>query len=154
VPKGVIVVLVVIAVVFVLTLVLGKSNHGGTADPNDPPGIVSAFKGGGSPLAIEDGVTTTCGTSSSTRITFSGPCSITVPSRSAFSQPKRVGLRPASGTFVVALRPADGDIQGPKTIPGDAPCFSSAVDHKGARIDLACAGGGTCIVDLVPTRSC
>lgn len=151
-PKGVIVVLVVVAVVFALTLVVGKSNHGGTADPDHPPGIVSAFKGGGSPLTIGDGVTTGCGTSSPTRVSVSGSCAIVVPSRSAFSRPKQVALRPAAGSTVVRVVPADGDVQGPKTIPGDAACVSSAIDRKGARIELFCSGGGTCIVDLV--RSC
>jgi hypothetical protein len=152
-PKGVIVVLVVIAVVFVLTLVLGHRKHGQSFSQGDqPPGIVTAFKGGGSPLTIEDPVTTTCGSNSPTRVTVSGACTITVPSRSAFASPKRVALAPASGNTFVRIVPADGDAQGPKSIPGDKACLASAVDHKGAVIQLACAGGGTCVVDLV--RSC
>lgn len=152
-PKGVIVILVVVAVVFALTLALGHNKHGQSFQQGDqPPGIVTAFKGGGSPLTIEDPVTTNCGVNSATRLTVNGACQIVVPSRSAFSAPKRVAVSPVSGTTFVRVVPADGDAQGPKAIPGGASCVASAIDHKGARIELACSGGGACIVDLV--RSC
>ena len=62
VPKGVIVLLVVIAMVFVVVLAMG-GGQGETATPQDPPGIVDALGdlGGGRQLRIdEDGVTDTC----------------------------------------------------------------------------------------------
>jgi len=151
VPKGVIVVLVVVAVVFALTLVVGKSKHGGTADPDHPPGIVSAFKGGGSPLKIEGDVTAPCA-STPTHLSFSGVCNITLPSRSTFSRPVNAAFRAQSGATSVTVLPVGGDQQGPKVVPTDKACLSSAIDHKGARIELACVGGGSCTVDLV--RSC
>lgn len=155
-PKVVIIVLVVIAMLFVVTLGLGAGNHGGSADPDHPPALVDALDGlGGSRfLEVSGDVSSNCAANTPRRLTVNGSCSIIVPSRSAFSRPLRVVARPASGTFNAALLPNAGRRPDPALgIPrSDAPCFESAVDHQGATIALSCAGAGQCQVDLIERK--
>jgi hypothetical protein len=153
-PKGVIVLLVVIGVVFLLTLAVGGANHDESYDEDNPPGFVKAIDnlGASRPLRIENDVTTSCTVQSATVVSVSGACAIEVPSRGAFSRPVKAVLRSASGTVGVTFRPAEGDAPPSKAIASGG-CVSTGIDRHGGQLELACAGGGTCVVDLRP-ESC
>jgi hypothetical protein len=151
VPKGVIVLLVVVAVVFVITLVIGGSKHNdGFSAGDSPPGYIDSIGIRGKSLTMDlDGLGTSCGVNSATRITISGSCNITVPSRSAFSRPLNVILRPAGSTITVRTTQAGKTLED-ATVPGSgSQCYSSGIDHKGAELDLFCISGPQCIVDLL-----
>jgi hypothetical protein len=152
VPKGVIVLLVVVAVVFVVLLAMG-AGQGETADERNPPGIVDALGdlGGGRQLKVgEDGVTTTCDSGSNPEaVVVDSSCQINVPSRGRFARPVQAGLTPQSGDSIrVVFAPNEGDPPDPHDAPGDARCLALAVDRHGGAIGITCVGGGQCPVSL------
>ena len=108
VPKGVIVLLVVIAMVFVVVLAMG-GGQGETATPQDPPGIVDALGdlGGGRQLRIgEDGVTASCDQGPTAEdVVVNSSCDITVPARGRFSRPLEAGLTPQGGSIRAVFTP-------------------------------------------------
>ena len=146
-PKGVIVLLVVVAVVFVVVLAMG-AGQGDVADERNPPGVVDALGdlGGGRQLQIgEDGVQSNCGPGSTSEdIVVNSSCEITVPSRGRFARPVQAGLTPQSGDSIrVVFAPNEGDAPDPHDAPGDARCLALAVDrHGGARHGIAAGRGG------------
>lgn len=152
VPKGLIVLLVVIAMVFVVVLAMGGRNHrdSNQADPDNPPGIVSALDevGGAEPLRIEGDVTTDCENAQGITFTVNGQCEITVPERGAFSRPLKAALRPQGGTIDVVFEPNEGEQQDGPAPNSDSLCFQTAVDRHGGRFAIACSGGGQCPVVL------
>ena len=152
-PKGVIVLLVVVAMVFVVVLAMGGSNHreSNQADPHDPPGIVSALDklGGAEPLRIEGDVSTDCENPLGNTFTVNGSCQITVPKSGAFARPIEALLRPQGGAIDVVYAPNEGEQQDGEAPNSDSLCFQTAVDHHGGRFALSCRGGGSCPVVLV-----
>jgi hypothetical protein len=151
-PKLVIVVLVVVGVVFLITLGVGGCNHGGGADSNNLPGIVRLLGGGdGAFLRVEGDVRSSCNVVTPTRLTINGACAIVAPSRSVFTRPLRMAIRPTFGSVNVGFRPQGGGTQN-GAIPGDAPCFEGAIDHRGAELALSCGGGMPCAVELAQAK--
>jgi hypothetical protein len=138
-----IVLLVVVAVVFVVTLAMGGSHAPRAPNDSDPDGI--SFLGGlqgNRFLRLGDKATTTCPTGD--QITLSVPaggdgCSITVGTRSIFSKPIRVAFVAAGPvTVTVASKSVPGRGQ---QVPDDDghDCFMAAVDHGGGTITLVAA---------------
>jgi hypothetical protein len=150
VPKGVIILLVVVAVVFVVVLAMGGRNHrdSNEADPDNPPGVVSLFDGGGTPLRIEGDVTSNCENAQDITFTVNGSCEIAVPERGAFSRPLDAALRPQGGTIDVVYTPNEGEQQDGPAPNSDSLCFQTAVDRHGGRFAISCRGGGQCPVVL------
>jgi hypothetical protein len=151
-PKGVIILLVVVAMVFVVVLAMGGRNHrdSNAADPKDPPGVVSALDelGGAQPLLIEGDVSTDCENAQGNTLTVDGQCRISVPERGAFSRPIEAALRPQSGGIDVVYSPNEGERQDGPAPNSDSLCFQTAVDRKGGLFELTCQGGGECPVVL------
>jgi len=152
VPKGVIILLVVVAMVFVVVLAMGGRNHrdSNEADPDNPPGVVSALDelGGAAPLRIEGDVFTNCDNAQVVTLTVNGTCHITVPGRGAFSRPIEAALRPQGGGIDVDYVPNEGEQQDGPAPNADSICVQTAVDRQGGRFDLSCQGGGQCPVVL------
>ena len=151
-PKGVIILLVVVAMVFVVVLAMGGRNHrdSNAADPANPPGVVSALDklGGAEPLRIEGDTFTNCANAQGDTLTVNGDCRITVPERGAFSRPIEAALRPTSGGIDVVYVPNEGEQQDGPAPNSDSLCFQTAVDRHGGRFELTCQGGGQCPVVL------
>jgi hypothetical protein len=135
--KLMIVLLVVVAVVFAVTLAMGGSHKARSAGDSDPAGIgfLDGLQGKRF-LRLGDKATTTCITGD--QVTLNVPvgldgCTIAVEKRSFFSRPTRVAFV-AHGSVSVTVDS--------KRVPGKATsvdsdkCFGSAIDH----------GGGTIIV--------
>lgn len=151
-PKGVIVLLVVIAMVFVVVLAMGGRNHRDSNQPdaNNPEGIIAALGklGGADPLRIEGDVTTDCENALGNTFTVNGSCQITVPKSGAFARPIEVAMRPQGGSIDVVYTPNEGDQQDGEAPNSDSLCFQTAVDHHGGRFAISCSGGGSCPVVL------
>src|SRR4051794_29285367 len=140
-PKLVIIVLVVVAVLFILATRV-RFGQGTEVDHENPPRLVTKL--GGTPgshlLRVEGDVRSAAAPASPTVLTISPACQLEVPSRSAFSGPLRVTVRPLSGSSVqVTMIPSRGKQPDPAVVPAsDGPCFESAVDHGGAVLELVC----------------
>lgn len=132
-----IVLLVVVAVVFVVTLALGGSHAPRPPGDSSPDGI--SFLGGlqgNRFLRLGDKASTTCPTSDEVTLTVpvSPGCTITVGKRSFFSKPIRVAFdTPGLVTVTVDSKSVPGREQ---SVGGDHSCFMSAVDHGGGTITL------------------
>jgi hypothetical protein len=139
--------------VYVVVLAMGGRNHRGSneADPDNPPGIVTALDklGGAAPLRIEGDVTTDCDNALASTVTVNGSCTITVPKSGAFARPIEALLRPQGGAIDVVYTPNEGERQDGEAPNSDSLCFQTAVDHHGGRFALSCRGGGACPVVLV-----
>jgi hypothetical protein len=137
--KLMIVLLVVVAVVFVVTLALGGSHAPRAPDDSDPDGI--SFLGGlqgNRFLRLGDEATTTCSTGDQVTLNVPiGGCTITVGKRSLFSKPIRIAFVTAGPiTVTVDSKSVPGRGQ---QVPDDKghTCFMSSVDHDGGTITLA-----------------
>lgn len=133
-----IVLLVVVAVLFVVTLAMGGSHKPRAPGDSDPDGIgfLSGLQGNRF-VRLGDKATTTCVTGD--QVTLSVPttpegCTITVGKRSFFSKPLRIAFdTPGLVSVTVESKSVAGREQ---SVGGDHTCFASAVDHGGGTITL------------------
>jgi len=130
-----IVLLVVVAIVFVVTLALGGSH--GPRQPDDPSGIgfLDGIQGNRF-LHLGDKAETTCVTGDQTTLSVPAApnaCAITVGKRSFFSRPTRVVFN-TGGSIVVTVD--SKNVPGRATSVDGGKCFGSAVDHGGGTITL------------------
>jgi hypothetical protein len=141
-PRLLVIVLVLIAVLFVISLAAGSS-HG-----NQPPnsaGIVSALKGlRSSPLRsfdARDQASPSCASGPTAILVGSSACTITLDKRGFFSRPIRVILsqtsNPMSTVVQVHVQPNSGAAQTMTLNPGD--CLDTAVSRSGGTITMSSA---------------
>ena len=138
--KLLVVLLVVVAVVFVVTIALGSSHGPRSPDDSDPDGIgfLDGLQGNHF-LRIGDRASTDCPTVSTDPTVLSVPtsgCALVVEKRGFFSRPTRVAFDVAGQVVVNAT--TNGVTTKPSTVPdGDHRCYASAVDHSGGTISLS-----------------
>jgi hypothetical protein len=144
--KLLIIVLVVLAVIFLITL--GMSACQGSGDPNPGrAGAVDSLKGlqGNRFLEIGDDAGTTCGLVNAVTLTVNGLCAITLEKRAFFRRSTRVAFRrcidpPACQTlgrflfFQVFVNPRKGPTQNDQ-ITGET-CYGTAIGREGGTITL------------------
>lgn len=132
--KVMIVVLVVLALIFLITLGMGGCHSSRRPDPHHP-GAVSALRGlqGNRFLQIGDKASTNCGTPNASALTVNGQCVIFFQKRAFFRKSTRVVLQPV-GALHVTVNPKDGPAQDDPVDPGE--CYATAVNHSGGSITL------------------
>jgi hypothetical protein len=144
--KLLIIVLIVLAVVFVITLGMSACQGSGNPTP-DRAGAVDSLKGlqGNRFLQIGDDASTTCGLVNAVTLTVNGTCAITLEKRAFFRRSTRVAFRrctdpPACQTlgafpfFQVIVNPQNGPTQSDQ-IAGKT-CYGTAIGRAGGRITL------------------
>ena len=136
--KLLVVLLVVVAVVFLITIALGASHGPRSPDDPDPDGIgfLDGLQGNHF-LRIGDKASTDCPTVSTEPTVLSVPtsgCTLVIEKRSFFSRPTRVAFD-ATGQVIVTAA-ANGVTPKPSTVNG-GDCYGSAVDHSGGTVSLA-----------------
>jgi hypothetical protein len=145
--KLLIIVLVVLAVIFVITL--GMSACKGSGEPRPGrAGAVDRLKGlqGNRFLEIGDDASTTCGFVNAVTLTVTGSCAITLEKRAFFRRSTRVVFRrclnpPTCQTigafpalFRVIVNPSEGPTQNDDI--GGKGCYGTAIGREGGRITL------------------
>lgn len=127
-----VIVLVVVAVLFVISVAAGFS-HGSQSPDN--AGILSGLKGlRSSPLRSFDAHDrASCATSPNT-LTVSGTCTITLDKRGFFARPIRLILV-SQAAAVIQVRPNSGAARTTSLNAGD--CFDTAVNHSGGTITIS-----------------
>jgi len=148
--KLLIVLLVVVAVLFVVTIALGAS-HGPRSSDDDPDGIgfLDGLQGNHF-LRLGDKATTTCQTSDSVTLTVpvSPGCALVVEKRSFFSRPTRVAFIPAGSVIVI---PDANGVPAKDTAVDGGKCYASAVDHGGGTITVVSAAFASTTIALQTT---
>jgi hypothetical protein len=135
--KLLIIVLVVLAVIFLITLGMSGCHGGGTPSPSRA-GAVGALKGlqGNRFLVIGDDASAnppSCGVPGGQTLTVNGMCVVTFDKRAFFRKSTRVVFR-ANAAIRVVIQPNDGPQQDEPLSPLE--CFASAVNHSGGRMIL------------------
>lgn len=151
--KVLVVLLVVVAMVFVVTIALGASHGPRSPDDPDPDGIgfLDGLQGNHF-LRIGDKASTDCPTVSTEPTVLSVPtsgCTLVVEKRSFFSRPTRVALVPAGSVGVTAT--ANGVPPEEKSVNGND-CYGLAVDHSGGSISVRAFFNATTIT--LQTSAC
>jgi hypothetical protein len=133
--KVMIVVLVVLALIFLITLGMAGCHSSRRPDP-DHAGAVGALKGlqGKRFLQIGDKASTTCGTPNAATLTVTGSCAIFVQKRAFFRKPTRVVLQPV-GELHVTVDPNNGPGVENQSVDAGR-CVATSVDHHGGSITL------------------
>jgi hypothetical protein len=127
-----VIVLVVVAVLFVISVAAGSS-HG--SQPPDRASILSGLKGLRSPplRSFDAHDRASCATSA-TVLTVGGTCTITVDKRGFFARPIRLILV-SSAPAAVQVQPNGGAERTTNLSAND--CFDTAVSHSGGTITIA-----------------
>ena len=145
--KLLIILLVVLALIFLITVGMGGCHHGGRS-PNNA-GFVGALKGlqGNRFLQIGDKAfvedTRTCSVGAQS-LTVNPTCLVIFQKRAFFRKSTRVALRPTNRTLHVVIEPRDGPRQEETVGPGD--CFGSAVSHSGGAMTLTAPAGAVAVL--------
>ena len=143
-----IILLVVLAVIFLITVGMGGCHSGGRS-PNDA-GAVKALKGlqGNRFLAIGDKAFVnppSCGQSGAQALTVNTTCFVTFQKRAFFRKSTRVVFR-ANRLLRVIVDPKDGPRQDETVGAGE--CFASAVNHSGGTMTLISPTGAATVLLL------
>ena len=145
--KLLIVLLVVLALIFLITLGMGGC-HSGTPTPNRA-GFVGSLKGlqGNRFLTIGDKASTTCDVLNASTLRVNTKCFVFFQKRAFFRKSTRVVFK-ANAPLHVTIDPKDGRRQeaGLSTLE----CFASAVNHSGGTMTLEATGSAIVVLQRGP----
>ena len=145
--KLLIILLVVLALIFLITIGMGGCHSGGRTP--DSAGAVKALKGlqGNRFLQIGDKAfvddTRTCSVGAQA-LTVNPRCLVIFQKRAFFRKSTRVALRPTNRPLHVVIEPRDGPGQEETVGAGD--CFGSAVSHSGGTMTLTGPAGAVAVL--------
>jgi hypothetical protein len=146
-----IILLVVLALIFLITVGMGGCHHGGRT-PNDA-GAVKSLKGlqGNRFLTIGDKAFVSPGSCWDARapqvltVTINTDCFVTFQKRAFFRKSTRVALQ-SNRPLTVTIDPVDGPRREDPVGAGD--CFGSAVSHSGGSMTLESPTGTATVLLL------
>jgi hypothetical protein len=143
-----IILLVVLALIFLITVGMGGCHHGGRS-PSDA-GAVKALKGlqGNRFLAIGDKAfvsPSSCGQPGAQALTVNTTCFVTFQKRAFFRKSTRVALQ-SNRLLNVIIDPVDGPHRDETVGAGE--CFGSAVSHSGGSMTLRSPTGAATVLLL------